>query len=428
MREVEDEFEAAQRDFSEALRMIAPLWTRLYDSLGYKTYEPDELERLRQSPTPNGDMQMPLGIARILTEALEATGFVWERRCEFEGWGDVSRRVIASLGQLTERTHYRYEAVAYLNAPLIDDAAPITIALLDRTNSNSRVEIAYATDERLAQALGYQVQERVWEGVRAANTVITFPLSIRVDAPAQEFLDAYPRAAWVVAQVVDVLRIAHLGDIGVGALRVVELEPHTPTIRRTAAWSYEPEVTLYQPRRLAFRATADEILSDEEIGLIRALLPVHFTGLDQRGFDVAIRRFRDSYERYQPWEPDRLLDIAIAFEALLLGDSETKEISYRLALRGARWLDDDVDARMHTFQRLQHLYSLRSKIAHGAELSAKDRANLTDLLESAPVLLRRALRRALEGAGPGALTGKALNQWWKNVELGVIDQEVVHRS
>jgi hypothetical protein len=305
LADVEEELKAAHVHFGEVLRERPALWIRLFDALGYKTHERSELEQFRLAPAKSHEDNLIFGVDKALCEALEAHGFTWALRSEFSQWDDVARHVVASFEALEARTHHRYEAVAYLNAPLIDHEGPIDLGLLDGANPRSVVRIEYASDERLAQAIGYTVRDRVSEGVRGTNAVLTFPLTVEVDAPGEVYLRAYPYAADVIASVVDVLRIAHSGDIGVGALRLVGAEAFTPTIRRTFAWSYEPEVTLYQVRRLAFGIPSDQVLTDEEIEVVRRLLPVHLAGLQQQGFDVAIRRFRDSYERYHPSDPGK---------------------------------------------------------------------------------------------------------------------------
>jgi hypothetical protein len=248
----------------------------------------------------------------------------------------------------------------------------------------------------------------------SAPNIRAFEVSIK---PGQ----LHPWAAEVVANVMDVLRIVHGGDIGVGALRVVPRSRHTPHIRRTYAWDYEPEVTPYLARRTAYGLPPAESLAPSEVDDIRRLLPKHLLGVQQKGLGVALQRFRDSYERHSPEDPQRLLDVAIAFEALLLNDGPDKELSYRLRLRGARWLHGAPEARRATFQLLRDLYGVRSQIAHGetlASLGLADRRRLAAVLRDAPVLLRQALRHSLEGRGPEGLEGEALQAWWRGIELG----------
>lgn len=50
----------------------------------------------------------------------------------------------------------------------------------------------------------------------------------------------------------------------------------TPGIRRTHSWNYEPEITPYLARRMAFTGPPERVLTEEEIATARRLLPVHF--------------------------------------------------------------------------------------------------------------------------------------------------------
>jgi hypothetical protein len=400
------------------IRAIQPLWCRLFDASGYKHHEPHELME-RFGRTDHGEeFGVLFGLKYAVLTALRAHHFAWESRAEFDAWDQVTEHVLNGLTELATRSLHVYEAIAYLNGPLIDEPESIALVLRNASNPASMVWLEYATDERLAQAIdAHLIRDPVSESVQRANAIIRFSIRVPVEAPVESYLDAYPIAAHVVSRVLDVLRIVHAGDIGVGALRVAEVTPYTPVIRRTYAWDYEPEVTMYQARRMAFTVPTDRVITEQEIVTARILLPVHLAGLDQQGFDVAIRRFRDSYERYHPTDTGKLLDIAIALEALLLNDDQTKEVSHRLCVRGARWLETTLPERRETFKHLKWLYALRSRIAHGAVLKSADKAKLAVVLEQAPILLRRAMRRALEGAGPVGLDGDALHSWWRDLEL-----------
>lgn len=140
-----------------------------------------------------------------------------------------------------------------------------------------------------------------------------------------------------------------------------------------------------------------------------------------RGFEVGIRRFRDSWERYSPDDPERLLDIAIAFEAIFLNDGVNRELRYRLALRAARFLADSVSDRQMVFRTMTMHYDFRSAIAHGdtpTTLRPKDAERLASVLVEAPRLLREVIRRFVLGAGPRGLAGEELCAWWRSLELG----------
>lgn len=81
--------------------------------------------------------------------------------------------------------------------------------------------------------------------------------------------------------------------------------------------------------------------------------------------DTAIRRFNDIYDRMRL--DDRLIDLAIVIEALLLDGGVRQELSYRAALRGAVLLGQDVASRKAIFRRLRDAYNARSKIVHGGD-------------------------------------------------------------
>jgi hypothetical protein len=161
--------------------------------------------------------------------------------------------------------------------------------------------------------------------------------------------------------------------------------------------------------------TAEQIEELSELALRRLGNP------RVRGFPVAIRRFRDSYERHEPDDPERLFDLAIALEALLLNDEETKEqLRFRLSLRAARFLEIGVKERMLVFETVRDLYDMRSKIAHGATISSvtrKEAEKLDALSTDAPRLTRRIIAKMLRGDGPTGLTGRHLTEWWRKIEL-----------
>jgi hypothetical protein len=76
-----------------------------------------------------------------------------------------------------------------------------------------------------------------------------------------------------------------------------------------------------------------------------------------------------AYERVLP--EDRLIDYAIALEALLLRGDEHQELAYRLALRGSALLGETPDARVEIFSRLRTAYSIRSDVVHGGSPPAR---------------------------------------------------------
>ncbi len=77
---------------------------------------------------------------------------------------------------------------------------------------------------------------------------------------------------------------------------------------------------------------------------------------------LALRRFDSAYERYE--QTDALIDLWIAFEALLVPDG-TSELRYRAALRIARLAGPEPSDRENAFAFAKRSYDVRSKVVHG---------------------------------------------------------------
>ena len=82
------------------------------------------------------------------------------------------------------------------------------------------------------------------------------------------------------------------------------------------------------------------------------------------GLELLLRQFNRSCQRER--DEDRILDYAICLESALLSGVRT-ELSYRLALRAAKLLRDQRNPKK-TFEHMQCIYSVRSKIVHSNHL------------------------------------------------------------
>jgi len=111
--------------------------------------------------------------------------------------------------------------------------------------------------------------------------------------------------------------------------------------------------------------------------------------------DLALRRLESTYER--KLNEDKILDYWIALEALFLPTQEA-ELSFRAALRIARYLGESHDERVEIFESVKSSYGVRSKVAHGARLRAE--ADLEGTVLRTGALLRRALVKALTDGQP----------------------------
>lgn len=118
---------------------------------------------------------------------------------------------------------------------------------------------------------------------------------------------------------------------------------------------------------------------------LTALLDGITAGKQDRRVALALRRFDNSYERHNL--EDALIDLWIAFEALLVPDGTT-ELSYRASLRIARLAGQTAMVRSEAFALARSSYTLRSKLVHGEEPPM----DLDRMLEKTRQLARTVLR------------------------------------
>jgi hypothetical protein len=112
---------------------------------------------------------------------------------------------------------------------------------------------------------------------------------------------------------------------------------------------------------------------------------------EDRRFELAMSRFIASYEK--PLDGDRLIDYWIALEALLMPESDTAELSYRVSLRAAAFIGAPRE-RKQLFNTIRDSYKARSKFVHGAVARVESAIVLTT-----EECLRKALLRCLHLGG-----------------------------
>ena len=98
----------------------------------------------------------------------------------------------------------------------------------------------------------------------------------------------------------------------------------------------------------------------------------------RKKLQIAIDRWIAS-QTYQAIE-DKIIDLAIAFEALYLPDAN--ESTFKLAARAAWYLEKDRKKRKDLFALFKELYKCRSTVVHGGELKKE---NITIAGESIPI-------------------------------------------
>jgi hypothetical protein len=110
---------------------------------------------------------------------------------------------------------------------------------------------------------------------------------------------------------------------------------------------------------------------------------------------LPLDRFERAIDRDK--HEDSLIDQWVALEALFLKRSERLELSYRAALRIARFVGEDAAEREGVFHNMRLSYNTRSDVVHGEQPKADVRQVASDTEE----ILRRALRA--EVTNPGSL-------------------------
>ena len=115
-----------------------------------------------------------------------------------------------------------------------------------------------------------------------------------------------------------------------------------------------------------------------------------------RAANVCLRRIGFANKRISL--EDKLLDIVMALEALVLSEpGERGELSFRLAIRLAKFLEADKEKQIDVFDTVKRGYRLRSKIVHGGTLGDDDAALIGDM----ETIARAAAKKCLETTANG---------------------------
>lgn len=391
----------------------------LFESVGRKYFEPSELTSMTDRIAD--DIRGVCGkiiISGLIGNILADAGYIDSEHRQFSSWGEASRRLAIKLSSLSTREHHEYTIVVLLNAPLLDSRHPIEIATLQSASEPLRLQLGQATDELLS-LIGNNKED-----VSAANTVLTMTIRIGVCEPVEQYLLLYQFAEIIAQKGVDILRLVSADDIGVLGVKMIRGDSMTPFIDRTWASPYDQEFSAFYPRRFNFRSPSGNVLSNGDIETVRRLTEKHIMAeVAAPGWDIALRRFRDMYERYTSDDPETILTMAMLLEALYLSDldSPKTELTYRLSLRVARFLRANAEERIELYDLIRDLYHFRSRIAHGGSvesLKAKERKKLDRILEVGPGVLRESLLAVLDGRGPWGKSAEKQRLAWRHIELG----------
>lgn len=181
-------------------------------------------------------------------------------------------------------------------------------------------------------------------------------------------------------KVVTVLRLLQPGPVSLD--KFVEFQPSVAGSLRNPWPLWFPAIWGTSPLALRGTYKFGEANADRLRGLYCGLV----TKLDARA-DVALRRFDLAYQRDDA--EDRLIDFWVALEALFSDGSG--EITYKLAMRIAHFMEGPSAGRFYLYKCLKKAYEARSAVVHGGGTKIKVRVagNL------AGDALRACLRRLL---------------------------------
>jgi hypothetical protein len=137
---------------------------------------------------------------------------------------------------------------------------------------------------------------------------------------------------------------------------------------------------------------------------------------ERKFIDGAVRRFGYAGERHR--SEDRLVDLLIAAESLFLADAGG-ELSYRLSMRFAFFVDGSDYSRRELFEHMRKAYTLRSSIVHGGNaddrllvLPKGDKVTLERFVDETRHLLRFSLKKGIHMA---ATKDSTLEEWEQSI-------------
>lgn len=141
---------------------------------------------------------------------------------------------------------------------------------------------------------------------------------------------------------------------------------------------------------------------------------------------LAVRQFESVYSRGIRQRDDRIVDQLIALEALA---GSGTELRFRLAFRVSSLLASDDDERLALFEAMKRYYDVRSKIVHGSDLRAAERALVEDDGELR-ALVRRLIRAVIAATVHSELrlTGRYIDEQLDRVLLDTTMRQGLRRA
>lgn len=217
------------------------------------------------------------------------------------------------------------------------------------------------------------------------------------DDSHEQVMELFERSQRIAEEVLCALRLVHHGVFSIpGAVHI----PKT--------WFDEDQEPRYDfiqgsSRQSLMTATFSTKACDKVEFFFQALQEPRVK--KHRGLARAARRFGYAMDDHR--DEDRIVDVMIAAEALILSDAgsaqERGELKYRLSLRAAYFMAKDVEERKTIFRFMKAAYDARSTIAHGGQPTdlkdlEGDDLDINEFSHFTSHYVRRALRKAIREA------------------------------
>jgi hypothetical protein len=129
-------------------------------------------------------------------------------------------------------------------------------------------------------------------------------------------------------------------------------------------------------------------LLEEDVQPLSDLVGSLVNGAQHKRLPVALDRFKLAYERKRP--EDKLIDCWVGLEALF-SPPDSREVTYRIALRAAYFIASLPEEREQIFTALRDHYGTRSDVVHGR----KPKRDVKVAAEAVEDYLRQALRKTV---------------------------------
>lgn len=398
-----------------------PLWQSLYDpaieelsALPAYRYCVAAFEADRVIAAQLG---VPLGIVGGWYSAYDASDLMRRAVLGLLGRGEQ----LGFDGDDFEREYASMEEALYTESAPAELVAPITSFSMDTERIELDEDVAIAripNEERVRYAeFGEFVTDAHASGVPhfAVTSTLRVPKLTGERIPEHEVVE---RAVFERTSLFD----SRLGDLDL-ALRAFRGGRYELRGRRLRIHSWFPTADVSSSgivlpgESYALDASAAEDL----VGFWRKVQGADLGHKSRRYIGVALERLSRAAERVRM--DDRLLDLAIASEALFLGGIKDDpryrgELRFRLSLNAALLLGGDEAERRAVFRDMRDAYDQRSIIAHGGAHDEGKVARAAPLVEGH---VRAALREFIDQASSTPSQGEVVD--WQDTVFGVLPDD-----